>query len=95
MQVKHVSGEHSWGINGDTGKVVDMKAYGLYESASVKVRACFTQGLRFPQQVCQIQILKTAVEAARMLLRVDDVVQAVRKERQQEQQGPPPEEMEG
>lgn len=29
-----------------------------------------------------------------MLLRVDDVVQGVRKERQQEQ-GPPPEEMEG
>ena len=37
LKAKHVAGEHSWGINGDTGKIVDMKAYGLYESASVKV----------------------------------------------------------
>ncbi|KAG2134669.1 chaperonin Cpn60/TCP-1 family [Suillus cothurnatus] len=76
LRAKHSNGEHSWGVNGETGKIVDMKEYGLYESASVK-----------------IQILKTAVEAARMLLRVDDVVQATRKER--EQQGPPPEEMQG
>ncbi|KAL5536151.1 CCT3 [Sanghuangporus sanghuang] len=75
LRAKHVAGEHSWGINGDTGKIVDMKSYGLYESASVKV-----------------QILKTAIEAARMLLRVDDVVQAVRKERGQQEQ-PVPEEM--
>jgi hypothetical protein len=26
------------GVNGETGKIVDMKSYGLYESASVKVR---------------------------------------------------------
>jgi len=75
LRAKHANGEHSWGINGDTGKIADMKKYGLYESASVKV-----------------QILKTAIEAARMLLRVDDVVSAIRKEKQQEQ-GPPPEEM--
>ncbi|KIJ06869.1 hypothetical protein PAXINDRAFT_19927 [Paxillus involutus ATCC 200175] len=76
LRAKHANGEHSWGVDGNTGKIVDMKSYGLYESASVK-----------------IQILKTAIEAARMLLRVDDVVQATRKEK--EQQGPPPEEMEG
>jgi len=74
LRAKHANGEHSWGVDGETGKIVDMKSYGLYESASVK-----------------IQILKTAIEAARMLLRVDDVVQATRKEK--EQQGPPPEEM--
>ena len=39
MQAKHANGEHSWGINGDTGKIADMKKYGLYESASVKVRS--------------------------------------------------------
>ncbi|KAK0453077.1 chaperonin Cpn60/TCP-1 family [Armillaria borealis] len=66
LRAKHAAGENSWGVNGDTGKPVDMKVYGLYESASVK-----------------IQTLKTAIEAARMLLRVDDVVQA----------GAPPEEM--
>ncbi|KAL0576223.1 T-complex protein 1 subunit gamma [Marasmius crinis-equi] len=75
LRAKHANGENSWGVNGETGKIVDMKSYGLYESASVK-----------------IQTLKTAVEAARMLLRVDDVVQAVRKDREQNQ-GPPPEEM--
>ncbi|TFY74679.1 hypothetical protein EWM64_g9333 [Hericium alpestre] len=78
-QAKHVNGEHSWGINGDTGKIVDMKEYGLYESASVK-----------------IQTFKTAIEAARVLLRVDDVVQATRKHQDEGQQGPPPEDqMEG
>jgi len=71
LRAKHANGEHSWGINGDTGKVVDMKLYGLYESASVK-----------------IQILKTAIEAARMLLRVDDVVQATRKDKERESGGP-------
>ncbi|PVG03182.1 T-complex protein 1 [Serendipita vermifera] len=64
LRAKHASGEHSWGINGDTGKIEDMKKYGLYESASVKV-----------------QTLKTAVEAAKVLLRVDDIVQATRKEK--------------
>ncbi|KAI0030977.1 T-complex protein 1 [Vararia minispora EC-137] len=80
LRAKHANGEHSWGINGDTGKIVDMKTYGLYESASVK-----------------IQTLKTAIEAARVLLRVDDVVQATRKDRGREDSGgaPPPEEMEG
>jgi T-complex protein 1 subunit gamma len=57
-------GASSWGIDGNTGKVVDMAEYGLWESASVK-----------------IQTLKTAIEAARVLLRVDDVVQAKKQER--------------
>ncbi|KAH7920873.1 T-complex protein 1 [Leucogyrophana mollusca] len=80
LRAKHANGENSWGVDGETGKIVDMKTYGLYESASVK-----------------IQILKTAIEAARMLLRVDDVVQATRKEKDQAQGGgaPPEEMMEG
>jgi T-complex protein 1 subunit gamma len=40
LRAKHALGEHSWGIDGETGKIVDMKSYGLYESASVKVRVC-------------------------------------------------------
>ncbi|OCH90517.1 T-complex protein 1 [Obba rivulosa] len=75
LRAKHANGEHSWGINGETGKIVDMKSYGLYESASVK-----------------IQILKTAIEAARVLLRVDDVVQANRKDRESGGGGGPPQE---
>ncbi|GJE91536.1 T-complex protein 1 subunit beta [Phanerochaete sordida] len=76
LRAKHANGEHSWGINGETGKIVDMKEYGLYESASVK-----------------IQTFKTAIEAARVLLRVDDVVQATRKDREQGGGAPVPEEM--
>ncbi|KAG8970209.1 T-complex protein 1 subunit gamma [Tulasnella sp. 419] len=79
LRAKHANGEYSWGIDGKTGKIVDMKTYGLYESASVK-----------------IQTLKTAIEAARVLLRVDDIVQATRKDKDQAQQPPPPpEEMQG
>ncbi|KAI0757901.1 hypothetical protein BC629DRAFT_1598225 [Irpex lacteus] len=71
LRAKHANGEHSWGINGDTSKIVDMKEYGLYESASVK-----------------IQTFKTAIEAARVLLRVEDVVQATRKDRERESAAP-------
>lgn len=61
LRARHANGEHTYGVDGNTGKVVDMKQYGLYESASVK-----------------IQILKTAIESASLLLRVDDVVSAKR-----------------
>lgn len=30
------------GVNGETGKVVDMKEYGLWESASVKIQTLKT-----------------------------------------------------
>ncbi|CAE6444622.1 unnamed protein product [Rhizoctonia solani] len=64
LRAKHAAGEHTWGIDGNAGKITDMKTYGLYESASVK-----------------IQTLKTAIEATRVLLRVDDIVQATRKDK--------------
>lgn len=37
-----MNGEHSWGIDGETGRAVDMKTYGLYESSSVKVCHCYS-----------------------------------------------------
>ena len=45
----------------------------------------------------QVQTLKTAIEAARVLLRVDDVVKATRKDKEQGGSGgaPPEEMMEG
>ncbi|PKI84855.1 T-complex protein 1 subunit gamma [Malassezia vespertilionis] len=61
LRAKQANGEHSYGVDGCEGKVVDMKQYGLYESASVK-----------------IQTLKTAIESASLLLRVDDVLSAKR-----------------
>ncbi|RSH90663.1 T-complex protein 1 subunit gamma [Saitozyma podzolica] len=63
LRAKHAEGLNTFGVDGDTGKVVDMKVYGLLESASVK-----------------IQTLKTAIESATLLLRVDDIVSARRPE---------------
>lgn len=42
MQAKHAEGQHAFGVDGDTGKIVDMKTYGLYESAAVKVQTLKT-----------------------------------------------------
>jgi chaperonin GroEL (HSP60 family) len=41
-QAKHAAGEFQFGVDGETGKVVDMKEYGLYESAAVKVQTIKT-----------------------------------------------------
>jgi T-complex protein 1 subunit gamma len=42
VQAKHANGEHQFGVDGDTGKVTDMKVYGLLESASVKIQTLKT-----------------------------------------------------
>lgn len=62
LRAKHANGEHSFGVDGEKGGIVDMDEYGLYESAAVKM-----------------QTLKTAIESASLLLRVDDVVSARRR----------------
>ncbi|KAK3488327.1 T-complex protein 1 subunit gamma [Neurospora crassa] len=59
LRAKHAEGKNSWGINGDTGAIVDMKDYGVWEPEAIKV-----------------QSMKTAVEAACLLLRVDDICSA-------------------
>lgn len=56
LRAKHAAGEHTFGINGDTGKIVDMKEYGVWEPEAVK-----------------LQSIKTAVESACLLLRVDEI----------------------
>ncbi|SGY16720.1 BQ5605_C012g06963 [Microbotryum silenes-dioicae] len=72
FSAKHAAGEHQYGVDGETGKVVDMKEYGLLESAAVKV-----------------QTLKTAIESACLLLRVDDIVAAKRPQGGQSGSGLP------
>ena len=47
----------TWGINGKTGKLVEMTDLGIWEPYSVKV-----------------QTIKTAIESACMILRIDDIV---------------------
>ncbi|EMR10673.1 T-complex protein 1 subunit gamma [Pneumocystis murina B123] len=62
LRAKHVNGQHSWGIDGETGKVVDMRLYGIWEPQAVKA-----------------QSIKTAIESACHLLRVDDIVSGIKK----------------
>jgi T-complex protein 1 subunit gamma len=62
LRAKHATGNHSWGIDGCAGTIVDMKEYGVWEPYAVKV-----------------QTIKTAIESACLLLRVDDIVSGVSK----------------
>jgi T-complex protein 1 subunit gamma len=66
LRAKHAEGYEdgkmsgsSWGIDGDAGKVVDMRTFNVWEPLAVKE-----------------QSVKTAVESACLLLRVDDIVAA-------------------
>jgi len=53
-----------WGINGNNGKVDNMKTLIIWDTLSVKQ-----------------QTLKTSIESACMLLRIDDVIAGIKKER--------------
>lgn len=99
-QAKHAEGQHSWGVDGDTGKVVDMKTYGLYESAAVKVQILKTavevsqrgdlQYLRGVKgRLLMYWLFPHSSQAACMLLRIDDIVSS--KKQQSDQ--PPPQQM--
>lgn len=59
LRAKHAEGKGSWGVNGDTGELVDMKELGIWEPEAIKS-----------------QSIKTAIEAACLLLRVDDICPA-------------------
>jgi T-complex protein 1 subunit gamma len=42
LRAKHVEGHTSWGVNGDTGALVDMKEYGVWEPEAVKLQSIKT-----------------------------------------------------
>ncbi|KAF9437084.1 T-complex protein 1 subunit gamma [Entomortierella beljakovae] len=42
LRAKHATGNHSWGIDGHAGKVVDMHEYGIWEPNAVKVQTIKT-----------------------------------------------------
>jgi len=52
----------NWGINGNTGKVADVKTLGIFDTINVRK-----------------QTLKTSVESACMILRIDDIVSGMKK----------------
>lgn len=67
LRAKHAShnaaqGICTWGIDGESGELVDMNVRGIWEPLSVKV-----------------QVYKTAVETAILLLRIDDIVSGSKK----------------
>lgn len=64
LRAKHTSKDehaHYYGINGNTGEIVDMHQYGIWEPYTVKM-----------------ETIKTAIESASMILRIDDVVSGMR-----------------
>ena len=63
LRAKHAEGNNStFGVNGLSGKIEDMKQLGIYEPLAVK-----------------LQVYKTAVETAILLLRIDDIVSGSKK----------------
>ncbi|XDT45687.1 Chaperonins TCP-1 signature 3 [Nakaseomyces glabratus] len=66
LRAKHAQGNLTFGIDGDTGKVVDMVDYGIWEPEVIKQ-----------------QSMKTAIESACLLLRVDDIVSGIRSPQEQ------------
>ena len=42
LSAKHAEGQHTWGVDGDTGKVVDMRKYGCWEPEAVKMQSIKT-----------------------------------------------------
>jgi len=64
LRAKHSSKDEKasyYGINGNTGEIVNMYDYGIWEPYVVK-----------------IETIKTAIESAAMILRIDDVVSGMR-----------------
>lgn len=65
LRAKHASQPNSlctWGIDGETGQLVDMNERGIWEPLAVK-----------------LQVYKTAIETAILLLRIDDIVSGSKK----------------
>lgn len=42
LRAKHAEGKSSWGINGDTGSLADMKEYGVWEPQAIKLQSIKT-----------------------------------------------------
>lgn len=64
LRAKHhqQADQFAWGIDGETGQLVDMHKFGIWEPMAVKM-----------------QTIKTAIETAILLLRIDDIVSGTKK----------------
>lgn len=66
LRAKHAEGNSFYGIDGNLGKIANMKEGDIWEPILVKS-----------------QILKSSIEAAAMLLRIDDIVSGIKKKKTQ------------
>lgn len=65
LRAKHAKGDGvNFGIDGNAGKIADMKDVGVWDPIAVK-----------------LQTYKTSIESACMLLRIDDIVSGIKKDR--------------
>jgi T-complex protein 1 subunit gamma len=63
LRAKHSKKEGTfYGIDGNTGKIADMREADIWDPVAVK-----------------IQTLKTSIECAAMILRIDDIVSGLKK----------------
>ena len=101
LRAKHAGGANTtWGIDGDKGCLADMNDVGVWEPVSVKAQVVCVP-LPSPRCCCRsavvvvAQTIKTAIESAAMLLRIDEIVSGTHKKEKkkgapaQQQQGPP------
>ena len=76
LRAKQAEGKSSWGINGDTGTIVDMQEYGIWEPEAIKLQSIKTAievSFIYYFYLDSILILR---QAACLLLRVDDICSA-------------------
>lgn len=63
LRAKHSKADGAfYGIDGNQGKIVDMKEADIWDPVAVKV-----------------QTLKTSIECAAMILRIDDIVSGIKQ----------------
>ena len=70
LREKHSNPKGAYiGVDGNEGKIADMKEANIWDPAAVKIQA-----------------IKTAIEVSCMLLRIDDIVSGIKKEREKKGQ---------
>ncbi|WZY74243.1 hypothetical protein YC2023_006483 [Brassica napus] len=76
LQGKHANGENAWtGIDGNTGAIADMKE----SKVRIKKALLCGESIIWDAYNVKAQTFKTAIEAACMLLRIDDIVSGIKK----------------
>lgn len=85
LRAKHASApqeNRAWGIDGNKGVLVDMNTLGIWEPYPLCVADSLCFGLILGRYAVKAQTFKTAIEAACILLRVDDVVSGIAKKKE-------------